>query len=115
MAIGLMPRASYGVVRVSYGCPPLTIGNSMKPLAPITVVLTTAFLCLPAVAETSEERNACIGDAFRVCWRAIPNRNEVFACLMENRSQLNPDCRAVMNQYVRPHRIKRYSRRTRVE
>ena len=55
---------------------------SMKELALITVVLTSAFLCSTAVAETSEERNACIGDAFRVCWAAIPNRNEVFVCLM---------------------------------
>ena len=86
----------------------------MKELASIIVVLTSAFLCSTAVAETSEERNACIGDAFRVCWAAIPNRNEVFVCLMDNRSRLNPACRAVMNQYVRPHRITR-SRHTRVE
>ena len=87
----------------------------MKELATITVVLTSAYLCSTAVAETSEERNACIGDAFRVCWRAIPNRNEVFVCLLENRSQLNPACRAIMVQYVRPHRMTRFSRRTRVE
>lgn len=89
---------------------------SMKELATITVViLTSAFFCSTAVAERSEERNACIGDAFRVCWKAIPNRNEVFVCLLENRSQLNPACRAIMNQYVRPHRITRSSGRTRVE
>jgi hypothetical protein len=89
--------------------------KSMKEIATITVVLTSAYLCSTAVAETSQERNACIGDAFRVCWRAIPNRNEVFVCLLENRSQLNPACRAIMVQYVRPHRITRFSRRTRVE
>lgn len=94
----------------------LTIGCLlMKELASITVILATAFLCSTAVAETSEERNACIGDAFRVCWAAIPNRNEVFVCLLDNRRRLNPACRAVMNQYVRPHRIARSSRHARVE
>lgn len=89
--------------------------KSMREFATIIVVLTSAFLCSTAVAETSEERNACIGDAFRVCWRAIPNRNEVFVCLLENRNQLSLACHAIMIQYVRPHRITRFSRRTRVE
>jgi hypothetical protein len=87
----------------------------MKAFAPITVGLTIAVLCSIAVAETSEERQACIGDAFRVCWAAIPNRNEVFLCLMGNRGRLNYACRAVMDQYRRPHRITRSMRATRVE
>ncbi|HZP69510.1 MAG TPA: hypothetical protein VFB29_06150 [Pseudolabrys sp.] len=56
---------------------------------------------LPASAETAEERQACIGDAFRVCWAAIPDRQNVLACLVENRSRLNPDCREVINRYSR--------------
>ena len=113
-AIGLMPRTPYGVAQAAMDARSYD-RESMKELATITVVLTSAFLCSTAVAETSEERNACIGDAFRVCWSAIPNRNEVFVCLLENRSQLNPACRAIMIQYVRPHRITRPHRRTRVE
>jgi hypothetical protein len=89
----------------------------MKTLAPIIAALTTAFLCSAAVAETPEERNACFSDAFRVCWAAIPDRHDVFVCLMENRPRLNPACRVVMDRYRRPHkhRITRASRETRVE
>lgn len=92
--------------------------NALRPLkafAPITTVLAMAFLSSAAMAETSEERQACIGDAFRVCWSAIPDRNAVFHCLMDNRPRLNPACRVVMDQYRREHRIKRASRNARVE
>ena len=84
-------------------------------LTTIPAVLAIAFLCSTAIAETSEERQACIGDAFRVCWAAIPNRNDVFHCLLANRAKLNPLCRVVMDQYRRPHRITRSTRNTRVE
>jgi hypothetical protein len=89
--------------------------NSIKTLAPITVALMGIFFCAPAGAETTEERQACIGDAFRVCWAAIPDRNQVFHCLLNNRSRLNPACRVVMDQYRRPHRITRSTRNTRIE
>lgn len=84
----------------------------IKTPAPVVLALTIAFLSLPAMAETPEERQACIGDAFRVCWAAIPNRNDVFRCLMDNRPRLNPACRVVMDQYRRPHRITRHTRTT---
>src|SRR5262249_26391943 len=66
---------------------------ALKSLRPIAAALTLFVSGWAASAETSEERQACIGDAFRVCWSAIPNRNNVLQCLVENKSQLNPDCR----------------------
>jgi len=87
----------------------------MKALAPITVALVSTILCSSAVAETTEERQACIGDAFRVCWAAIPNRNDVFHCLLDNRGRLTQACRTVMDQYRRPHRITRSARAARVQ
>jgi hypothetical protein len=89
---------------------------SSAKAAPIAVVFTIVLFCSTAVAETSEERQACIGDAFRVCWAAIPNRHDVFVCLIENRNRLTHACRVVMDQYRRrPHRITRTTRTTRVE
>jgi hypothetical protein len=82
----------------------------VKALALVTVVSASSLLSPIAAAETSEERQSCIGDAFRVCWAAIPNRDDVFHCLLDNRSKLNPDCRAIMDQYRRPHRIRRTAR-----
>jgi hypothetical protein len=87
----------------------------MKALAPPIAALAMAFLSSSAIAETTEERQACIGDAFRVCWSAIPNRDQVFHCLLDNRSRLNPACRVVMDQYRRPHRLTRSTRAARVE
>ena len=86
--------------------------RSKKVPALAAVALAISFLCSTAMAETTEERQACIGDAFRVCWAAIPNRIDVFRCLMDNRPRLNPACRVVMDQYRRPHRITRHSRST---
>jgi hypothetical protein len=83
----------------------------MKALLLLTVVSVSAALCSVAVAETSEERQSCIGDAFRVCWSAIPNRDDVFHCLMDNRSRLNPDCRAIMDQYRHPRHARRLAHR----
>jgi len=81
--------------------------HTAKILALLTVASAFTGLCSFAAAETSEERQACIGDAFRVCWSAIPNRDDVFHCLLDNRTRLNPDCRAIMDQYRRPHRVRR--------
>ena len=81
--------------------------HAMKTLALLTVITGSSLLCPIAGAETSQERQSCIGDAFRVCWAAIPNRDDVFHCLLDNRSKLNPDCRAIMDQYRRPHRVRR--------
>jgi len=49
-----------------------------------------------ALAETREEQKACINDAFRFCLSAIPDRDRVFTCLMENRSLISAACRTVM-------------------
>ena len=93
------------------GCWVAGASRSMKTLAVLTVMSALAGLCSAATAETSEERSACIGDAFRVCWAAIPNRDDVFHCLLDNRTRLNPDCRAIMDQYRRPHRVRRFAHR----
>src|SRR5215510_11890054 len=79
---------------------------ALKSLCPIAAALTLLVSGWAASAETSEERQACIGDAFRVCWSAIPDRNNVLQCLVENRSQLSPDCREIITRYARSHRHK---------
>jgi hypothetical protein len=51
-----------------------------------------AVLVLPTAAEayTSEGRQACTGDAFRLCSAEIPNVDRVRACLARNKAQLSP-------------------------
>lgn len=86
---------------------PWALGEAaLKSLCTIAAALTLVVSGWTASAETFEERQACIGDAFRVCWSAIPDRNNVLQCLVENRSRLSPDCREVITRYTRLHRHK---------
>lgn len=55
--------------------------------------LTTLFIASPASAYTQEEQSACIGDAFQLCFCAIPNENRVKACLIANVQRLSESCR----------------------
>ncbi|OCK62449.1 hypothetical protein [Bradyrhizobium sp. LMTR 3] len=50
----------------------------------------------PAVSQTytPEQEQACTGDAFRLCSSDIPDISRVTACMVRNKSQLSPACRA---------------------
>jgi hypothetical protein len=55
-----------------------------------------------ASAETQDEQNACMNDAFSVCGHAIPDRERVGACLAQNMHRISAACRTVMQRYARP-------------
>ena len=48
-------------------------------------------------AYTPEGRQACTGDAFRLCSAEIPNVDRVRACLHRNKAQLSPGCRGFIS------------------
>ena len=54
-----------------------------------------------ASAETQEEQNACMNDAFNVCGHAIPDRDRVGACLAQNINRISSACRTVMQRYAK--------------
>jgi hypothetical protein len=67
--------------------------------------LALAFLALAplaATAETQEEQNACMNDAFNICGHAIPDRDRVGACLAQNIKRISSACRTVMLRYQKP-------------
>jgi hypothetical protein len=84
-----------------------------------------ALALLPRVvyAYTTEQQQACMGDAFRLCSSEIPDIDRVKACMIRNRSQLSAECRAfvrpaqeaeaaptvVRRAHIRPHRIRKVS------
>ncbi len=72
----------------------------------------TLFSVLAASAETPEERQACENDAFSVCGAFIPDRDKVFACMVNNQARLSVACRQVMVRYSQPkhHREEAASR-----
>jgi hypothetical protein len=52
----------------------------------------------PAAATTQADASACMGDAFRLCSAAIPDRARVAQCLNDNRRKLSPACAAVFKR-----------------
>jgi hypothetical protein len=69
------------------------------------IAIALAFFALAPVAasaESQDEQNACMNDAFSVCGHAIPDRDRVATCLSQNISRLSAPCRTVMLRYTRP-------------
>jgi hypothetical protein len=62
----------------------------------------TAFVPAAATAQSQEEQQACMNDAFTVCGDAIPDRGRVAACLAQNINRISAPCRAVMARYSKP-------------
>jgi hypothetical protein len=56
----------------------------------------------PGHAYTDEEQQACAGDAFRLCSLDIPDVDRVTACMIRNKSQLSPGCRAFFGPGPQP-------------
>jgi hypothetical protein len=71
----------------------MTLGGSknVQPGLMLATVLSVSIWSAPASAYTPEQQQACSGDAFRLCGPEIP---DVTACMIRNKSQLSPGCRA---------------------
>jgi hypothetical protein len=68
----------------------------------ITLAVAFAFATLStaAVAQTAEDQQACMNDAFRVCSATIPDRNRTVACMVQHKSELSAACQVVMAKYA---------------
>jgi hypothetical protein len=62
----------------------------------------TIMLSASALAQTAEEQNLCMNDAFRVCSHTIPDRGRTVACMVEKKVQLSRPCQEVMDRYAQP-------------
>lgn len=63
-------------------------------VAALLLAATPALLPSMASAYTAEQEQACTSDAFRLCSSDIPNVDRVTACMIRNKPQLSPPCRA---------------------
>ena len=52
----------------------------------------------PGPAFASEAQQMCTGDALRLCGHEVPNVQRITACMVRNRAQVSPGCRAVMDR-----------------
>ena len=59
-----------------------------------TVTLATS----PGFAFTPEAQQMCSGDAMRLCSAEVPDIPRITACMVRNKSQVSPACRAVMDK-----------------
>jgi hypothetical protein len=53
-------------------------------------------------AYTDEQQQACSPDAFRLCSADIPDVDRVTVCMIRNKSQLTPGCRAFFRPEPEP-------------
>ena len=52
----------------------------------------------PNPAFSSEAQQMCTGDALRLCGHEVPNVQRITACMVKQRANLSPGCRAVMDR-----------------
>ena len=71
--------------------------NRIALAAAFTIVLSAS-----AFAQTAEEQNLCMNDAFRVCSHTIPDRGRTVACMVQNKANLSAGCRSVMDREAQP-------------
>ncbi|WP_228747893.1 hypothetical protein [Bradyrhizobium sp. BR 10289] len=76
-----------------------TIATLFKTTASL-LALTTAIAVQtsPGFAFSSEAQQMCSGDAMRLCSSEIPDISRITACMVRNKSQVSPGCRAVMDR-----------------
>jgi len=72
----------------------------MQKFLALGFVLAGIALAAPASSQSysDDERQACEGDAFRLCNHAIPDEQRVKACLIANMSKLTPACRRMFQR-----------------
>jgi hypothetical protein len=79
----------------------MTLIWSGRVRAALVTSLALVLSMLPTAgshAYTSDEEQACTGDAFRLCSSEIPDVDRITACMIRNKSQLSPECRVYFRQ-----------------
>jgi hypothetical protein len=61
-------------------------------------VAAVALAVHPGPAFASEAQQMCTGDALRLCGHEVPNVQRITACMVKQRANLSPGCRAVMDR-----------------
>jgi hypothetical protein len=65
-----------------------------------TIAFVTVLGATEAMAQTQDEQQACMNDAFQFCQQLIPDRDRVFHCLVANRTMLSRPCYALLSPHL---------------
>ena len=71
-----------------------------RTIATLFALATTAvaFQTSPGFAFSPEAQQMCSGDAMRLCSSEIPDIPRITVCMVRNKAQVSPGCRAVMDR-----------------
>ena len=79
-----------------------------QPTKHVRVLLALPVLAVaaswPVLAETEAERQACTNDAQVHCADQIPDRDQVYACLVRKVSALSAPCKSITTASIRGNR-----------
>jgi hypothetical protein len=82
----------------------------------LVLALLTATIT-PALAQSAPseavQRQACMGDALRLCSAYVPDRTQIRDCMAARRDQLSPSCRAVFDASAETENAHRIGARSR--
>jgi hypothetical protein len=84
-------------------------GRRVLPLACLLVGIGVLGVRGAAAQASDEARQACTGDAMRLCSEFVPDVPKITSCMMRKRAQLSRECRVAM-----AHEHMRYRRAGRV-
>lgn len=68
----------------------------------LSATITPAFA--QAGPSESEQRQACMGDAMRLCSAYVPDRAQIRDCMAAQLDRLSPQCRAVFDASAQAER-----------
>jgi hypothetical protein len=71
----------------------------------LATALSVSMWSTASQAYTPEQQQACTNDAFRLCGADIPDVDRVTACMVRNKSQLSPPCRAQFRADPEPDEV----------
>jgi len=76
----------------------IAFSASRRVAAALGIAFTLVSAGSALALGTPEQRRACTPDVYRLCAGEIPNVRAITACLMRQKGNLSPACRAAMEQ-----------------
>jgi len=73
----------------------------------LAVAILATAMSYAARAETEAERQACFNDAQIHCGDYIPDRDRVYACLVQKVRQISAPCAKIINASIAANRQQR--------
>ena len=76
----------------------MTFHRTSRAALLFAIALSAAALSVTPARFSSEAQQMCTGDAMRLCGHEVPNVQQITACMVKQRANLSPGCRAVMDR-----------------